>query len=131
MKNYSLAQKGGKAMKALFFITKDNKEYKIESKRTKKSYTAFYNGQEYSPLDEGTVIKFNVQDKIVMKNILVFDIEGVKFVTTYNNYACPKLIAENDAKVKCNTIRNNIAMSLNLLIGLIVFVTLILIISII
>jgi len=117
-------------MKTKYTLTlKDGSVKEIFLKKRGKTYAAYYNDKEYSPLDPGTPVQFNGLHKIIDSRVIFFDIEGIKIVTYFNNWAAPKLIVEQGVKVKSSIMANNLKLCLPLLIVFIVVMIVILIIT--
>lgn len=115
-------QKGTKNMKAKYvIILSDGTKKEVYLKKHGKSYVAIFDGKQYDPMEPGTIVTFNGVNKVVNSNIIFFDIDGIKFVTYFNQWAAPKLTVENGARVKSNVMSNNFKIALPLFIGFVVF----------
>ncbi|HBD06497.1 MAG TPA: hypothetical protein DCY93_03700 [Firmicutes bacterium] len=117
-------------MKTKYTLTlQDGTQKEIFLKKRGKTYAAYYNQKEYSPVDNGTPVKFNGIQKVVDSRVIFFDIEGIKIITYFNNWAAPKLTVEQGVKVKSNIMANNLKLGLPLLIVFVVVMIVILIIT--
>ncbi len=108
-------------MKSKYIITLKNGITKeIYLKKHGKKYIAYDGEKEYDPVDPGTIVEFNGNQKVVQENLIYFDIDGLKILTYFNNWAAPKLTVEKGVKVKTNFIANNLKVGLPLLIGFVI-----------
>lgn len=108
-------------MKTKYTLTlQDGSKKEICLKKHGKTYIAYCDQKEYSPYEPGETVNFNGAQRVVNSNIIFFDIDGVKFVTYFNNWAAPKLTTEKGVKVKSNMMLNNLKVGLPLLIVFIV-----------
>ncbi len=104
-------------MKSKYIFTlKDGTTKEIYIKKHGKEYVAYDGEEEYDPIEPGTLVFFNGQQRVIQDNLIYFDIKGIKFVTYFNNWAAPKLTVESGVKVKSNQALNNLKIGMPLLI---------------
>lgn len=108
-------------MKSKYTITlKDGTTKEIFLKKHGKKYIAYDGKNEFDPVETGTLVEFNGNQKVVPENLIYFDINGLKILTYFNNWAAPKLTVEKGVKVKSNFVANNLKIGLPLLLGFVI-----------
>ena len=97
----------------------------------KDEITFLYKGKVYPTIEEGTIITWNGQNKVVNDKINMVDLGETKVIIIIGNkYASPDIKTENGYTVKFNRVLNNLKASLRLLIALVVIAVAALIFSI-
>ena len=87
----------------------------------KDEITILYKGKVYPTIEEGTIITWNGQNKVVNDKINMVDLGETKVIIIIGNkYASPDIKTENGYTVKFNRVLNNLKASLPLLIALVV-----------
>lgn len=87
----------------------------------KDEITILYKGKVYPTIEEGTIITWNGQNKVVNDKINMVDLGETKVIIIIGNkYASPDIKTENGYTVKFNRVLNNLKAGLPLLIVLII-----------
>ncbi len=103
-------------MKTKFILKKANGEEKVfYLKRENSKFIAIYNGKEYVPYPEGTMVNYNNAQRIVTKDICLINVEGDNiFVLDKGKFAGPNPSSDS-GKVTYSFVGNNLRASSTLL----------------
>ncbi|MCH5171245.1 MAG: hypothetical protein J1F31_00195 [Erysipelotrichales bacterium] len=119
-------------MKTKFTLETPNKTKEFSLKRQSNTFVAFYDGQEYPCLPQGTIVTFNNIQRTVLNGINIIDLDGdYILITDKGKFAGPSVQCEKGNKINYNFLMNNFRAGFSLFFAFIIVMIVILIIMII